>query len=296
MNRSMFRSPGGGLAALAALTMFVTLIQGCGTIAPGEPIHPIARPPAPLMLLGEVHDNAQGHARRLERLSALLSAGWRPAIVMEQFDRERQPDLDRAMRECPQADCVVQRAGAGGWNWAFYRPVIDLAIEHRLPVLAGNLSRAQASLVIRDGFGAVFDTSTISRFSLEQPLPLAVLSAQRSAIADGHCGLLPERLIDPMVRAQVARDIWMARQLLASVARGAVLLAGNGHVRRDAGVPFWLRGRPLGLNHATGYLESPEPPQSQRFDQVVPIEPQDRPDPCAALQRRMNPAQSPFRP
>jgi hypothetical protein len=45
-----------------------------------------AEPAAPeVLLLGEVHDSAAGHAARVERLRAQLAAGWRPAIAMEQF-------------------------------------------------------------------------------------------------------------------------------------------------------------------------------------------------------------------
>jgi uncharacterized iron-regulated protein len=43
-----------------------------------------------VLLLGEVHDNAQGHKLRYELLRQRVEAGWRPAIVMEQFDRENQ--------------------------------------------------------------------------------------------------------------------------------------------------------------------------------------------------------------
>jgi Haem-binding uptake, Tiki superfamily, ChaN len=51
----------------------------------------------PVALLGEVHDNAAQHALRAEALQVFLESGARPALLMEQFDRERQPDLDRAL-------------------------------------------------------------------------------------------------------------------------------------------------------------------------------------------------------
>src|SRR5690606_10365252 len=48
-------------------------------------------PPAPpaspqVLLLGEVHDSAAGHAARAALLREKVEAGWRPAIAMEQFD------------------------------------------------------------------------------------------------------------------------------------------------------------------------------------------------------------------
>jgi hypothetical protein len=50
----------------------------------------------PVVLLGEVHDNAAQHATRAAALRRLLAGGARPAIAFEQFDRERQADIDRA--------------------------------------------------------------------------------------------------------------------------------------------------------------------------------------------------------
>ena len=52
-------------------------------------------------LLGEVHDNPEHHRLRAAALRHACEAGWRPAIVMEQFDVDRQPDLDRSRRDRP---------------------------------------------------------------------------------------------------------------------------------------------------------------------------------------------------
>jgi len=44
-----------------------------------------------------------------------------------------------------------------------------------------------------------------------------------------------------MARAQIARDLAIAEAIRPYFARGVVLLTGNGHARRDIGVPFFLR-------------------------------------------------------
>ena len=92
---------------------------------------PLARPAeAPrVLLLGEVHDSAAGHAARAALLRKELEAGWRPAIAMEQFDTSQQPALDAAMRACADAACVVARVAPpkASWTWEYYQPVIALA-------------------------------------------------------------------------------------------------------------------------------------------------------------------------
>ncbi|HJW12354.1 MAG TPA: ChaN family lipoprotein, partial [Albitalea sp.] len=97
-----------------------------------------------------------------------------------------------------------------------------------------------------------------------------------------HCGRLPATLLPGMVRAQFARDALMAQTLLRDASRGAVLLAGNGHVRRDIGVPRWFTGVAPQRVWSVGFLETPDAAASSGlFDAVVLTPPATRDaDPC----------------
>jgi uncharacterized iron-regulated protein len=234
-----------------------------------------------VLLLGEVHDSAAGHAARAALLRKELEAGWRPAIAMEQFDTAQQPALDAAMRDCADAACVVDRVAPpkASWTWAYYQPVIALALEFKLPLLAANLSRGDASKVVKDGFAAALPAELIARYRLDA-LPAEVLAAQETEVRDSHCGALPEMLVSPMAKAQIARDVVMAETLRTHAAHGVVLIAGNGHVRRDIAVPFWLRRDGL-APRAVGFLEPTADPAA--FDAVERIPATTRPDPCAGF-------------
>jgi uncharacterized iron-regulated protein len=245
-----------------------------------------------VVLLGEVHDNAAQHALRVAALRHLVDRGARPAIAFEQFDRERQPDIDRARRERPgSADHLIAHAkGAGDWQWESYRPFVELALEYGLPIVAANLSRADAMRVALEGWNAIFDATAVRDLGLES-LPADFRRRHEEAIALGHCNLLPADQLLPRARAQIARDIVMARSIRRFFDRGVVLLTGNGHVRRDIGVPFWL---PAGTAHDTtaiGLLErdgeSPALEAGANFDAYVVTEPADRTDSCKALADRL---------
>lgn len=275
------------LAGMAA----ALLLAGCSWL-PGSRDAAVASLAAELprhevVLLGEVHDNAQGHRLRLQALTRAVRAGWRPAIAMEQFDRERQADLDRAMRTCTNADCVIQAAAPArtGWDWAHYRPVLELALREKLPVVAANLSRADAGTVMKQGPAALFDTDELRRLGLLSPAP-DLLSAQRREVAEAHCGALPPSMLGGMAMAQLARDAVMAGTIAnaarvpgASAPRPVVLLAGNGHTRRDIGVPRWLKPAAI---LSVGYTEQPAPPGA--YDRDILIPPAPREDPCKAFQ------------
>ncbi|AZN35212.1 ChaN family lipoprotein [Iodobacter ciconiae] len=225
------------------------------------------------VLMGEVHDNALGHRARFQVLEKAVKAGWRPAIAMEQFDVERQADLDQARLEQPDnPDYLIQKVGGKRWDWPLYRPVIMLAMHYGLPIIAANLSRQDASRVVKSGLAAL---ANAEEMGLAQPLPAGLLAAQREEVRVGHCNKLPENLLDGMALAQIARDAVMAKVMKPYHARGVVLLAGNGHVRRDWGVPLWL---PDALS--MGFVENSN---KGAFDKEQLIAPANRADPCAGL-------------
>ena len=244
-------------------------------------------------MVGEVHDNAQQHRLRLALLRRAFAAGWRPAMAMEQFDRERQPDIERARREQPgDAQHVIDVAAprsprpAVGWNWDFYRPFVALALQYDLPLVAANLSNAETTKIARGGLAAVFDDASIAALGLDRPIAHDWQSAQEREIDAGHCHSLPPTVWPRLAQAQFARDAVMADVLRQNAQRGVVLLAGNGHVRRDLGVPRWLaieRSRVFSV----GFLEDDDTSMPvSAFDAVIRTGAAQRSDPCAGFRAR----------
>jgi uncharacterized iron-regulated protein len=233
----------------------------------------------PVVLLGEVHDNAGQHQRRLEAFAALLTRGERPALLMEQFDRDHQGAIDRLLAQQPRPDAdALIAAGApspAGWNWDFYRPFIALALQHGLPIVAANVSRNDARAVMRQGLAASGFTAAV---------PPEVESGIAAEVLASHCGMIDDGTAHRMALAQVARDQFMARAVELHAARGVLLLAGNGHVRNDIGVPRWLDASTRARSHTVGLLEEGGA-GGAAFDEVVVTPAQPREDPCSAMRR-----------
>ena len=230
-----------------------------------------------IVLLGEVHDNAGQHALRLAAFRALLESGARPALLLEQIDRDRQGDLDRARaaRAPPSASALVDAVGGlPGWERRFYEPFIALALAHELPIVAANVGRADARRVMSEGLAAT---------GFDARVPADVNAAHVQDIVDAHCGQVDRASAERMAAAQAARDQEMARLVARYADRGVVLLAGNGHVRRDVGVVRWLPAELRAQTHVYGFVEAGATPGGAAFDQQVVTAPQDRPDPCAKM-------------
>ena len=240
-----------------------------------------------IYLLGEVHDNPKAHSQRLGLIENLLSRKFRPVIAMEQFDRDNQAALTQAMNFCKDADCVIQKAGGRGWNWNFYKPVIDTALKLRLPIIAANLSSADAMKTVREGLGAALSRETLRDFNLDKPLDSDLFQKQKIAIEIGHCHTLPSSAVKGMVNAQVARDVWMAKTVRDNASNGLILLAGNGHVRKDIGVYRWLSGTERARTQVIAFIEDESDtvkrPDAELYDRSISIEPFERDDPCEAF-------------
>ena len=202
---------------------------------------------------------------------------------MEQFDAAQSEKLGTAMRECKDADCVIGKAGSGGWEWPLYRPLIELALRYQLPLAAANLSRQQLGSAMRQGINSALDANTLQEFGLPASLTAELHALQREEIDAGHCGKAPASMLEGMINAQVARDVWMAKVMLEHSARGVVLIAGNGHVRRDWGVAYWLGQRGHSDIRSVGYLEGKDRTAVAQFDRTVSVPPHPRSDPCEGL-------------
>ena len=240
------------------------------------------------VLLGEVHDNPVHHRERAALVKALADS--RPTVVFEQFARSADAALAAPVDGDLQA--WLDRAGfdSQGWAWPLHRPVIEAALAAKLRLRGGNLERDEVSQIARQGAGAA-PADLLAR--LAQPLPTAAVQALDEGLLDGHCGQLPAAALPGMRAAQSARDAAMADALLRAAADGAmptVLIAGNGHVRRDHGVPLWLaRAKPAAKVVSVGFLEidadgrPPSVAERVLYDLVWITPRQARPDPCAGF-------------
>jgi len=273
--RFLVAMPAALLVACITSTPAVTPAQTHAATAAAKPFPPLTLR-LPVVLLGEVHDNAAQHALRLAAFEALLAGSARPVLAMEQFDRDKQPVIDRLLAQTPQpdADALVTAAGGSGWHWPHYKPFISAALAYRLPIVAANVGREEARRVMREGLAA-------TGFNAEVPADL--LARQAQDIEASHCGMIDTATANRMALAQVARDQFMARVLQDNARRGVVLLAGNGHVRADIGVPHWLPPAVRARSEAIGVLE--EGDTLTAYDRRVFTPAQARPDPCEKMRR-----------
>src|SRR5438045_2392051 len=96
-------------------------------------------------LLGEIHDNPAHHSIRARLITSLAARGAHPTVVFEQLDLDHDAALRAAQARGVDAEQLVEagRLDRKAWSWPMHKPILEAALAARLPVRAGNLSRAQ---------------------------------------------------------------------------------------------------------------------------------------------------------
>lgn len=201
---------------------------------------------ADYVLLGELHDNPLHHEVRGRLILDL--AGLRPGlkVVAEHLE------LGKPVESGSELLARLTAAGfdAKGWRWPLHETLFAPPLEVGVPLLGGNIPRDEARRIVREGSAAL--RPALAALMQDHPLSPEARKALEESLIQGHCGQMPERLKGPMVLAQEAKDAAMASGLLGAGVP-AVLVAGNGHVRKDYGVPRLLPGNARVIS--VGFLE-----------------------------------------
>lgn len=237
------------------------------------------------LLLGELHDQPEHHRVRAQLLLAL-----RPdLLVFEQLPLMLEPQrLRRDQPLLPQLEALGFDAKA--WGWPLHEPLFQIAASLNIPLKGGNLTRPQLREISQKGLSTGLPEGLREAYQRLQPLEAQALSVLQEDLRVGHCGMLPEAAIPGMVTIQRIRDLCMA-EALAAAPRG-VLIAGNGHVRKDYGVPTVLQARSSQARITSiGFLEgasstTPSPADQALYDAIWTSPSLTRPDPCEAFRGR----------
>lgn len=226
-------------------------------------------------LLGELHDSALHHERRATLVAALPPGA---AVVAEHLPRGARVAFGADLR----ASLVAAGFDAKAWGWPLHEPLFAAVARARLPLAGGNLAREPARRIAREGEAAL--TDELAALLRAAPLDAAAQAALDADLLRGHCGHLDAKRLPAMRWAQRARDAAMALELHASAGRPAVLLAGNGHVRTDYGVPRLIAVlRPQAKLISVGFTEPDGPVAGAPYTHLWITAPTEREDPCAGF-------------
>ncbi|MEL7304148.1 MAG: ChaN family lipoprotein [Pseudomonadota bacterium] len=202
---------------------------------------------ADIILIGELHDSALHHQVQACVLKLSAATKMPPAVVWEHLTTDQQDTLDAFAKSGDRSADAFAKAVAwdkSGWPpFKLFRPIVDVALSSNLPMYGGNV---RGPVLMKAARSRGRDVPDALRPLLERKgamLDEAASASLRDELVKSHCNMLPANAIDSMIFAQQFRDVQLAKVTAdAFVKHGrVVVIAGNGHVRGDRGVPFHLK-------------------------------------------------------
>lgn len=229
---------------------------------------------ADVVFLGEHHDDPVAHQLQERILRELHRAvgGERPVILsLEMFEGDVQDVLDEYLAGLITEEHFLRAARPWPNYPGDYRPLVEYAREHGIPVVAANPPRRYVNRVAREGPESLADLPP-SALRFLPPLPLhppseayirewnALMSRPAEGPAGGTAGTdghprepAPAHPPEPRDDADVPRTLWaqtlwdagMAHAIAGALERhpGALVihLAGSFHVENGTGIPEHLQ-------------------------------------------------------
>lgn len=263
----------------ATLARLTTMVMFCASLAEAQTLSPGADG-ADILIIGETHDNPAHHSAQ----AALVRQAAPSALVFEMLGYDQSRSVTPLNRIDEKRLEAALNWNASGWpDFAMYYPIFTAA--PKAAIYGAAIPRERTRDAMQSGAAGAFGRNA-DVFGLDAPLEAAQQSAREALQMSAHCDALPENLLPGMVTVQRLRDAALAReaiQAFADTGGPVVVIAGNGHARRDWGIPAALaRAAPDLAVWSVGQSEDGMAPEGG-FDEMIDAPAAKREDPCAAF-------------
>lgn len=198
-----------------------------------------------VVYVGESHTRNEDHQLQLRIVRAMYGQNPKLAIGMEMFPRSVQQVLD---------DYIADKMGEWeflkkvryfknwGYDYRFYRDIINFARRHDIPIVALNLEKDIVSKVFKEGGVSVLNEEEIAKIPEERKLDIKGYRDRITGIfaMHGKNAVDPGKIND-FFQAQAIWDETMAESAVNYLKDHPdyrmAILAGQGHTVKDTGIP-----------------------------------------------------------
>ena len=202
---------------------------------------------ARVILVGEMHTRLDHHLVQLEILKLLYQKSPKLAIGVEWFQRPYQKHLDAYVAgEISEQEMLHLTGYFERWRYDYrlYRPIMQYAHEHKIPVIALNASQELSHALSKSGFyvlpaelkGQLPGSYDWSDKEYEQNL---------RNVFDEHPDYPGE--FEDFLRGQLTWDESMAERAAQYLDKNPesrlLILAGSGHIMYGSGIPNRIKRR-----------------------------------------------------
>lgn len=194
---------------------------------------------ADIVLVGELHTHPAVHLLQARMLAGLAADGRPLVLSMEQFSRADQPVLDAYLAGRIGEAALIRDGNAWPNYQSDYRPLVEFAKAHHLPVIAANAPKPLVSCVGQEGPAWLEKLPASRRSQLARTLTLGDDPYRQKFMASLHHGDA-----DSNARRFAAQTSWddtmaesMVDYLRSHPGQRIMHIAGNFHVEGGWGWP-----------------------------------------------------------
>ncbi|KHE16146.1 iron-regulated protein [Aeromonas hydrophila] len=200
---------------------------------------------ADIVLVGELHTHPAVHLLQARMLAGLAADGRPLVLSMEQFSRADQPVLDAYLAGRIGEAALIRDGNAWPNYQSDYRPLVEFAKAHHLPVIAANAPKPLVSCVGQEGPAWLDQLPASRRSQLARTLTLGDDPYRQKFMASLHHGDA-----DSNARRFAAQTSWddtmaesMVDYLRSHPGRRIMHIAGNFHVEGGLGLASRIASR-----------------------------------------------------
>ncbi|MFB2924971.1 MULTISPECIES: ChaN family lipoprotein [Aeromonas] len=200
---------------------------------------------ADIVLVGELHTHPAVHLLQARMLAGLAADGRPLGLSMEQFSRADQPVLDAYLAGRIGEAALIRDGNAWPNYQSDYRPLVEFAKAHHLPVIAANAPKPLVSCVGQEGPAWLEQLPASRRSQLARTLTLGDDPYRQKFMASLHHGDA-----DSNARRFAAQTSWddtmaesMVDYLRSHPGQRIMHIAGNFHVEGGLGLASRIASR-----------------------------------------------------
>ncbi|MFQ2133692.1 ChaN family lipoprotein [Aeromonas hydrophila] len=200
---------------------------------------------ADIVLVGELHTHPAVHLLQARMLAGLAADGRPLVLSMEQFSRADQPVLDAYLAGRIGEAALIRDGNAWPNYQSDYRPLVEFAKAHHLPVIAANAPKPLVSCVGQEGPAWLEKLPASRRSQLARTLTLGDDPYRQKFMASLHHGDA-----DSNARRFAAQTSWddtmaesMVDYLRSHPSQRIMHIAGNFHVEGGLGLASRIASR-----------------------------------------------------
>ena len=205
-----------------------------------------------IIFVGETHDNPDHHLMQAWVIAQLGAAGRTPGVVFEMISMDQWEGLQNHLIRNRGNTSGLGRALAWedrGWpDWEMYEPIAQAALFYDLDLVPGGPSNNTLAQTRQSGLTATLSPTMLAETGLLFPLSRSHQADLENQLIESHCGFIRSPQAKKMAEIQHLKDGMLVARALRQE-DGAVIIAGNQHVRTD-------RGAPHNLRHAAPHVSS----------------------------------------